>query len=186
MSVHNTETEWIVEKQDVLPKEYCDALIAASEKRGYKAATINTERGARLVSHIRNNKRVMYKDMELAEKLWQMVKDWVPPVYGNSFAIGLNELFRFYRYEPGEQFARHCDESFIRNDEEASYFTILFYLNEDYTGGQTVFDHKVVQGKTGSALLFLHALPHTGAAVIRGTKYVLRTDVMYRLKKTAV
>ncbi|MCX6316949.1 MAG: 2OG-Fe(II) oxygenase [Bacteroidetes bacterium] len=159
MSANYIEADWIVEKEEVLPKDFCDTLIAASEKRGYKAATINTERGARLITHIRNNKRVMYKDTVLAEQLWQRVKDWVPPVYGNSIAIGLNELFRFYRYEPGQQFARHCDESYIRNEEEASYFTLLFYLNEAYTGGQTVFDHKAVQGKTGSAFYFcMHCL----------------------------
>jgi len=33
------------------------------------------------------------------------------------------------------------------------------------------------------ALWFLHALPHEGATVSKGVKYVLRTDIMYRLEE---
>jgi hypothetical protein len=36
-----------------------------------------------------------------------------------------------------------------------------------------------VRGRTGMALVFEHALTHEGAEVTGGTKYVLRSDVMY-------
>ena len=36
-----------------------------------------------------------------------------------------------------------------------------------------------VQPKVGMALVFEHAILHEGVAVEEGTKYVLRTDVMY-------
>ena len=42
-----------------------------------------------------------------------------------------------------------------------------------------------VRPKAGMALLFRHdeVLLHTGDVVSRGKKYVLRTDVMYRLER---
>ena len=37
----------------------------------------------------------------------------------------------------------------------------------------------VVAPRTGQALLFRHALWHEGTPVLRGCKYVLRSDVLY-------
>lgn len=100
---------------------------------------------------------------------------------GNSLAIGLNELFRFYRYTPGQRFKVHRDGSYIRNEKEASFFTLLIYLNEGYQGGETRFDNSIiVEGNQGMALIFLHTIRHEGCVVTEGTKYVLRTDIMYR------
>lgn len=66
------------------------------------------------------------------------------------FPIGLNELFRFYRYEPGQQFRKHRDQSYIRNSKEASYFTFMIYLNDDFKGGTTTFNDITIQPKQGS------------------------------------
>ena len=63
----------------------------------------------------------------------------------------------------------------------------MFYLNDDFNGGETVFkigrreddNYYTVKPKTGSVLFFMHRQLHTGSVVTRGTKYVLRTDVMY-------
>jgi hypothetical protein len=37
-----------------------------------------------------------------------------------------------------------------------------------------------VRPATGLALVFMHRQLHEGAEVVRGRKYVLRTDVMYQ------
>ena len=55
----------------------------------------------------------------------------------------------------------------------------MVYLNENFSGGETELQGYNIQPKTGTALLFPHALLHQGNAVLSGTKYVLRTDVMY-------
>ena len=55
----------------------------------------------------------------------------------------------------------------------------MIYLNEDFEGGETAFEHTVVRPRLGSALLFFHAILHEGREVTRGQKYVLRSDVMY-------
>ncbi len=160
----------------------CDEFIAKSESKGYEAATVQTETGPRVVDHIRNNNRVLYKDFALAQQLWNELAPHAPKSIGDSESIGLNELFRFYRYQPGQQFRKHRDQSYIRNSREASYFTLMIYLNDNFKGGETRFNDLVIAPKKGSALVFYHYLEHEGAEVIEGIKYVLRTDIMFRLK----
>ena len=104
-------------------------------------------------------------------------------------ASGLNERLRFYRYEPGQYFDWHSDGRFWRSQEEESHFTFMIYLNDDYEGGETTFrampdrpdEDLVVVPRTGMGLIFHHPLWHRGSEVRSGRKYVLRSDVMYRL-----
>jgi len=55
----------------------------------------------------------------------------------------------------------------------------MVYLNGGARGGETRFENVSITPEPGLALLFDHYLLHEGAEVIEGTKYVLRTDVMY-------
>lgn len=165
------------------PADKCESMITKSEAIGYKTATIETERGAKVVASVRNNKRVMLNDTNLSEEIWQELKPLAPAKIGNSVACGLNELFRLHKYQPGQVFKRHIDQSYIRNQREASYYTFMIYLNNNYTGGQTTFAKSVITPMQGTALIFLHSLPHEGTEVISGVKYVLRTDIMYRLEE---
>jgi prolyl 4-hydroxylase len=133
------------------------------------------------VESVRNNNRIIYKDIILADTIWAQLKQFAPTKVGNSKAVGLNELFRFYKYQVGQQFKRHRDQSYIRNDIEASYFTLMIYLNDNYEGGETTFTNLTIQPKQGTALIFFHDLEHEGSSVTQGIKYVLRTDIMFRL-----
>lgn len=161
----------------------CDEFISKSENIGYEPATIQTASGPRLVDFVRNNNRVIYKDFELANELWLELKGHGPQEIGDSVAIGLNELFRFYRYQSGQQFRKHRDQSYIRNNSEASYFTFMIYLNDNFKGGNTSFGDLDVTPQKGGALIFYHYLEHEGSEVLEGTKYVLRTDIMFKLKR---
>ena len=99
-------------------------------------------------------------------------------------AVGLNERFRFYRYDPGQRFAPHTDGSFQRGNGELSQFTFLVYMNDGFEGGATAFHEGrtslLVTPERGKALVFYHRQLHEGTPVVRGRKYVLRTDIMYR------
>ena len=60
-------------------------------------------------------------------------------------------------------------------------FTAMVYLNDDFEGGTTDFLRgPSVVPRRSMLLLFEHELVHQGAPVLRGCKYVLRTDVMFR------
>lgn len=161
----------------------CDDFIIKSEALGFEPAKVETENGYKLIETVRNNYRIIYEDENLARILWQQVAPFAPSAIGNSEAIGLNEVFRIYKYQAGQQFRRHKDQSFIRNESEASYYTFMIYLNENFTGGQTVFNAVTIEPKKRMAILFLHQLEHEGLEVKEGVKYVLRTDIMYCLSK---
>ena len=166
--------------ENVLTKQECEDYILFSEQRGYEEATVTTLSGPKMMKNVRDNDRVLYKDDELAEVLWQKIKLFIPEVMDGKSAYGLNELFRFYRYENQQRFNRHRDGSYCRAEGDQSYLTLLFYLNADFEGGTTTFDDFEVVPSLGSALVFEHHLHHKGNSVTKGIKYVLRTDVMYK------
>ncbi len=161
--------------------EECENFITKSEQIGYEKAAIETDRGQKVVEFVRNNNRVLYTDVPLADAIWQKLEPYAPAQIGLSKAVGLNELFRFYKYLPGQQFRRHRDQSYIRSSTEASYYTFMIYLNDGYTRGETTFNRLSIKPEKGMALIFLHSLEHEGSAVLSGVKYVLRSDIMYRL-----
>jgi hypothetical protein len=176
---------------DFLTPEECAEYIRATEAVGYAAAPITTAGGFVMAPEVRNNERVMIDNFEWATKLWERARPFVPSPYLGHPAIGLNERFRFYRYDPGHTFRPHTDGHFARNDER-SQFTFMVYLSGGCEGGETVL-YIVDDGLTlpdgaeirvkpepGKALVFFHYLLHEGAPVQSGRKYVLRTDVMYR------
>lgn len=59
----------------------------------------------------------------------------------------------------------------------------MIYLNDDFEGGETTFPGLWIAPKQGTALIFMHHLYHSGREVTKGIKYVLITDVMYRLNE---
>lgn len=167
-----------------LTPEECAALIERSEALGYCDAPITTSQGFVLRKDIRNNERVMIDDVELAERLFERAKPLLPAEWYGWMLAGLNERFRFYRYDPGQYFAPHTDGYFERDNGERSHLTFMMYLNEGFEGGETSFgriqDRVHVVPKTGMALIFYHGLVHEGAPVLQGRKYVIRSDVMYQ------
>jgi prolyl 4-hydroxylase len=160
----------------------CQGMIQHSESRGYEPAPITTPRGFLMRPDVRSNTRVMYDDPALAARIWERLRPHAPRTWPTPWiAVGLNERFRIYRYEPGQYFRWHFDGAFHRSPIERSEFTVLIYLNDDFEGGTTDFhDGPSVVPVAGTALVFAHAQRHQGAPPTRGRKYVLRTDIMYR------
>ena len=168
--------------EDFLSAQECSNYIEKAELQNFEEAKINMQGNQVMNKMVRNNDRLLFFDNDLAENLWLKIKAYVPNSIGSSNAIGLNEMFRIYRYDVGQRFKMHRDGSYERNDTEFSIFSFLIYLNDDFEGGETEF-RKVttVKPKTGMALVFHHPIRHEGKEIISGTKYVLRTDVMYKL-----
>lgn len=166
-----------------LSLDECNKLIEQSEQIGFEEAGVNVDGAQKMMKMVRNNERIMYEDQEYASLLWQKLEPFIKPEIENSIASGLNEMFRFYKYNPSQRFKMHRDGSYKRNESECSYYTFLIYLNEGYEGGETKFaSGEIITPKTGTALIFEHSQRHEGAALISGIKYVLRSDVMYKLK----
>jgi len=174
---------------DFLSSEECAALIRRSEDLRYEPGTVADV----VIEQVRNNERVLVDDVSLAADLFIRAQPSLPAVIEGYGVVGFNERWRFYRYGPGQTFKPHRDGSYMRLESwEESQMTFMIYLNEGLTGGETRFfadmeqvyrqrPYLSVRPKEGMALAFLHSIWHEGAVVHSGQKYVLRTDVMYKL-----
>jgi prolyl 4-hydroxylase len=165
----------------VLAADECADAIARIEQLGFDDAPITTAQGFVMRPDIRNNKRVMFDDVGLAASLFARIGGAIPARMCGRRAVGVNERFRCYRYEPGQRFAPHYDGAYRRSPTERSELTLMVYLNDGFTGGTTAFlDFDVAATpRIGTALMFQHQLLHEGCVVQAGRKYVLRSDVMY-------
>ena len=110
----------------------------------------------------------------------------------SSSAPGIKKcLITILRYVSGQQFKFHKDGAVTNEAGQTSKLSYLVYLNDDCEGGATRFRESydangklkhekfIVSPATGTALLFRHERWHEGAAVISGSKYVLRSNVFY-------
>lgn len=164
--------------EDFIHAEICQSYIRLSEELGYEEAKLQIG-DARIRSEgVRNNLSIFHPDLSLAKALWELCADFFPPQTPYGKPIGLNEDFRFYKYESGMQFKPHRDGVVSKSVSQHSYYTFMIYLNDDCEGGETKFEHFTMTPKTGAALVFAHNLLHEGAEVSGGVKYVLRTDVI--------
>ncbi|KAI1394695.1 hypothetical protein F4819DRAFT_480848 [Hypoxylon fuscum] len=109
----------------------------------------------------------------------------------------LRDELRFLKYGPGQYFKPHCDGHFVDEDKgEKSYLTVHLYLNGGRSddgaveGGATRFavdfedpeeGRLDVNPKAGSLVIFQQRdMYHEGTEVTKGTKYTMRTDVVYK------
>ncbi|KAF4603544.1 hypothetical protein EYR38_003958 [Pleurotus pulmonarius] len=110
--------------------------------------------------------------------------------------VDCNSNIRLYKYNPGQHFGPHYDDS-VRDPATGleSEWTILIYLTgveDGVEGGETIF-YNEQKGKAreaitapltrGTALLHRHGsecLLHEGSPVRKGTKYILRSDLMFK------
>jgi hypothetical protein len=179
------KASYIVVIENLLSGDECRELIEYIDCSNPSPAPINTVDGVKRDADVRNNDRAMMNDEKFALKIFNRAKTKIPPSICNSEVIGLNELFRCYRYQPGMKFAPHTDGAYQRNDDERSFYTFLIYLNEVEEGGETNFlvePALAIEPKPGLGVVFQHPITHEGAIVLKGKKYVLRSDVMYRRK----
>lgn len=134
----------------------CADCIELAESMGFEEAPINTGLGTVMRKDIRNNQRVILDDPARAEALWERIQDYIPQRLGYWSACGVNERFRFYRYDVGEQFEWHRDGCFERENGERSHLTFMVYLNEGFAGGETTLEGASITPRQGLALFFVH------------------------------
>jgi hypothetical protein len=185
---------------DILPKKQlfivhnfftlleCKNVIKFAESQ---LTFVPTEKGPPKRGYaFRDNDRILVTNQHFADALW---KSGVYDLFQNTEAVGLNPNIRLYKYAPGQQFGPHIDES-VKVDSHISQYTVLVYLsggNDDsgLKGGELIFykgKNKVaasIQPVAGLLVIHEHGdkcLEHEAAKVVRGCKYVLRTDVMFK------
>lgn len=164
----------------------CLNLIAVAEVIGFEAASVRvgefSDHATAPMPTIRNNDKCIAPLPGTIGLLWEGLQELGLPQIGNEVAIGLPDTVRFYRYGPGQRFKMHRDGPW-EFEGHRSRLTLLVYLNDDYEGGATSFRKFHIKPKTGTLVLFEHSTWHEGMVVESGTKYVLRSDVLYEVPK---
>ncbi|GLE05056.1 hypothetical protein PINS_up014040 [Pythium insidiosum] len=110
-----------------MSKNECERVIKFAQAQGFERVT---QRATKLYA-FRDNDRILLRMPEFAEMLWQRMKPLVPAEYEGMYAAGLNPAIRFYRYNKGQRFGCHVDQSDV--DAETGFhsrFTVLVYLND--------------------------------------------------------
>ena len=74
------------------------------------------------------------------------------------------------------------DHWYRSGDFQITLYTVLVYFNDDFEGGETRFQEQLEQTvvpRRGLTVIFQHKIRHEGCPVLRGTKYAMRSDVIY-------
>ncbi len=200
---------------NVLSGEECQRFIGITETLGYlEDAAVSLPRSVR-----HNHSTTWVVDEQTDYLIWSRIAHLVSQDgrwFGNKSPVGLNARFRFYRYSMGDFFKPHTDGSWpgsrVINGEliasaypdRWSQMTVLFFLSDNFMGGETEFflesdgeitdsensksTTRVVSVRTplGAALCFPHGqhplhCVHGSAPIQSGTKYIIRTDMLFEL-----
>jgi hypothetical protein len=166
----------------LLSADECAGVIARAEALGFSPT------GGLYPAGYRDNDRLVIDDDALADLLWGRLAPLVG-AEGNGEASGLNRRFRLCRYRGGQSFCVHRDGPYVPSGTRRSLLTCQVYLNDagemrggstrffaDASGGEAIAS---VRPEVGMAVVFDHRLWHDGEPVVEGTKWVLRTDVMF-------
>lgn len=187
---------------NVLTPSECEQFINLTEEMGYTLAKVTTKRGMIEMKNIRDNKRVLWQlegeSTKITDILWDRISDHIQPPFTEArnsvwVPLELSQRLRFYKYEPGQVFVPHFDGFYRPNSLKMTLMSLLIYLNDNKTGGETTFyvpkkdgtEEKVkVFPQQGTALLFWHgqhqlSTKHEGSECLEGLKYVLRSDVIF-------
>ncbi|GAA5922630.1 uncharacterized protein JCM15063_003367 [Sporobolomyces koalae] len=191
-----------------LPPKTLDAFLALLQSRSISWTAPNPI--PRKGEAARTNHRFQIQDDEFAQRLWtdsglaQLCTDHLELLQGRDqvpgrakLPCGLNGNVRCYRYDPGSYFGPHYDDD-VRDPTTGatSQWTLLVYLTgteNGVKGGETAFYPNptrkangvaiVPELKQGRALLHRHGRHcslHEGRLVEQGTKWVLRSDIMFQ------
>lgn len=156
----------------------CQQLLATAQQHGFEPAMVRARSGTQAMPAVRNNQRLLVELPVWRGLLWARLQALGLPVLHHQQAVGLPRALRFYEYTAGQRFRMHKDGPWVE-DGLTSQLTVLVYLNDAFTGGDTGFKQFRVTPRTGDALVFVHDTWHEGAPVEQGTKYVLRSDILY-------
>jgi len=137
----------------------------------------------------------MSDDDAFTELVWKRVKEFLPTKTMTWDLHSMNRRWRYCRYYEGHYFGAHTDGTYGYTEGKQrimSALTFMLYLDSpkdgDYEGGNTNYLTRggditySVEPEAGMALVFLQAdnhLLHEGAKVTKGTKHILRSDIMY-------
>ncbi|XP_075265245.1 uncharacterized protein LOC142357515 [Convolutriloba macropyga] len=186
---------------NVLSRRECAQLVDACNAKGFTPSLMNLGSGIQVYRpDMRSSYRCVSDSHALSSYLFEVLRPHLPPVLllGSRgepcVPFSINERCRVQAYVPNQSFLNHWDGCFRYPQDHPgagalSLVTVLLYLNDvsSEKGGATAFTNPStsqrcpLQPRAGSVLLFTQDLCHEGSTLLEGFKYVLRTEVMYKL-----
>lgn len=162
---------------DILPDIMCKELIE-SYKRGTKEEW--NRNGAPKFTQVNLNDTTPELVWPLVTFVSKVLDKYIDCYTPAKYLPPLKTLeqFRIKCYNGGtdDRYEEHID---VESPESSNrYLSFLFYLNDDYTGGETHFSEGgTVTPRRGSVLVFppYWMYPHAGLPVEDGTKYIMST-----------
>lgn len=194
---------------NILTEKECDQLVSCTNDR-YESLESEFVKGERDGYRFLSKDDILANTLFDRLKPFIMMDPHIDTVRPVGFGVKgkwipnkLNNCFRYNRYiSPSIGFKPHRDATFIENVGSRSVFTILIYLNDDFEGGDTTFyktfnkrtnkqtvsdemssGYKVryrFRPKKGSVLVFNHNMIHEGESLTSGTKYIIRSDIVFQ------
>jgi Rps23 Pro-64 3,4-dihydroxylase Tpa1-like proline 4-hydroxylase len=164
---------WVV--NDLLEKSYCETTIQKIESSGFKVA--------RQYNQGRHNKETFIQEKNIAQDLLAKFEKII--LAGPSGKVQVTDFsfpLEFYKYESGDYIKTHSDAPREIFPGKWSTLTLVLYLTDGYSGGETFFPKSglKVTPKIGCGLLFDQKLDHEALTVENGIKYVLRTNCLVK------
>lgn len=115
----------------------------------------------------------IYQDF--AEKMSSTVMPLIKYLWRADFTQ--HSELQIVRYGAGGHYAAHTDGGFFMKER---YFTLLCYLNEDFSGGGTNFPSLgfTARAASGNAIIFPSRYVHCAEPVLDGEKFVMVSWVL--------
>ena len=179
--------EWIGYYKDIVSHETCDSII--NDNWEWKSSTYSSHDGK-----VKNSSnRVVMDETYITEKIkyWNSLLDCTKNVvkkykekhpYMKYFNPNRTTDFRVNKYGVGGFMSEHADNIHHSHNQQYGYpsTSLLFFLNDDYEGGEIVIADTMYKTKKGSAIIFPSnfMFPHYVDKVTKGKRYSIVTWLM--------
>ena len=167
-----------------LKPEHCSYLISVFEDSLMKQ--LRHENEVQQFTEVNLNQQNPELAQEIAQTVVRIAEsytDHIVPAGSRYFPqqYGLEEM-RIKRYHKGDCFNQHVDVGSLGSSKR--FLAFLFYLNEDFEGGATVFktpDTFTVRPRKGNVVVFppTWQYPHEGLMPKGKPKYIMSTYLHY-------
>eukprot|EP01102_Stenamoeba_stenopodia_P002258 TRINITY_DN1204_c0_g2_i1.p1 TRINITY_DN1204_c0_g2~~TRINITY_DN1204_c0_g2_i1.p1 ORF type:complete len:200 (-),score=39.81 TRINITY_DN1204_c0_g2_i1:671-1270(-) len=182
--------------EEFLDEEECRQLIESAEEKGFDFCFETKRHCLRLRFHdsqlAQKISDRLFQILELEKLLYACEENQeIDENTEERLKATVGAEFRICKYTEGHSFGVHLDLSKKVGNKRTRY-TLMVYLNDDFEGGKTHFlksqiiepaiIQRVIVPARGAVLLFpqdADDLPHMGAEVTLGTKYILRIDLLF-------
>tara|TARA_B100001778_G_C18454975_1_gene568487 strand:+ start:100 stop:675 length:576 start_codon:yes stop_codon:yes gene_type:complete len=172
--------------ENAIPDEICDDLIRIFDESEQKS---RLDRNGYpnwtnlFISELIHDEKELIQN-KIEEQNWHILRAYQEYLgeYGKYFVSDQN----FFKFEEAnikcyvggtdDRYDFHADVSSLLTSRR--YLAMIWYLNDDFTGGKTsFFPDCSLQPKKGSVLVFppYWMFPHSGEPVIEGKKYIMST-----------